>query len=106
MADLCYFRHVPILQQDRNSLLCKACICLLQSVAMKETPFYELSIALKDRPRGFQIVVITCLILSSLVIMEFCVSLFQTRAGEKNYGAQKNEKKDLPATASVQVQYK
>jgi hypothetical protein len=44
---------------------------------MKQTPFYEISIALQGRPRMFRIVVVACLHLCFLALLQSVSALWQ-----------------------------
>lgn len=59
---------------------------------MKQTPFYELAVALKDRPRSFQRIVIGSLIFCSIVLLESAVALLQKEGAPETAVAVKHQK--------------
>jgi len=50
---------------------------------MRQTPFYELSVALKDRPKGFQLIVLSSFLLSLFFLLLMASNSLQEEQNRK-----------------------
>jgi hypothetical protein len=70
---------------------------------MRQTPFYEMSVALKDRPKGFQFVVLSTFLLSVFFLLLMASGSLQERQNKKEHTTadqQKDEGKQILINAS------
>ena len=69
---------------------------------MRQTPFYEMSVALKDRPKGFQFIVLTTFLLSVFFLLVTANSYLQERQNkkERSMAGQQKEVKETLINAS------